>query len=246
MPARGQSAGRTTTPGARIENEILAEIPDEEYRLIQPELEFLAVGSYQTLHEPGEALEYAYFPNAGMISIVIEISDGRTLEVGIVTRRGFAGESLTIGARICPYRMLCQPAVEGFRIAAEVLQKLLPATPNLQLRMERYVRFHSARAAQIAACNRFHEIEQRLARWLLMSQDRLGTGLLPFTHEYLASMLGAGRASVSLAAGVLQDAGLIRYRRGAVKMLNRRKLEEAACECYRTIRQFEAESENGA
>lgn len=234
---------RTGANGERIENLILLRIPDKEYNPIRPHLEFIDIREYQSLHEPGEPLEYAYFPNRGMVSIVIEISDGRTLEVGVVTKKGFAGGSLAVGQRTSPYRMICQPPVDGFRIKAEVLQQILPSAPDLRSRLSRYASFQCLRVSQIAACNRFHEIEQRLARWLLMSQDRVGSSSLPFTHEFLASMLGTGRARVSIAAGILQKAGFIEYRRGTVNVLNHKNLEDAACECYQTIKQFEAESE---
>lgn len=233
---------RTDGSWAQIENLILLRIPDEEYNLIRPHLEFVEIPSYQSLHEPGETLEYAYFPNRGMISIVIEISDGRTLEVGVATKKGFVGGSFA-GQRTNPYRMICQPPVDGCRIKADALQEMLPSAPHLRSRLSRYANFQCLRVSQIAACNRFHEIEQRLARWLLMSQDRVGSALLPFTHEFLANMLGTGRASVSIAAGILQNAGSIQYRRGAVKVLKRKNLEDAACECYETIKQFETESE---
>jgi CRP-like cAMP-binding protein len=238
-----QDLRRTNPGGARIENLILLRILDKEYNLIRPHLEFIEIRGYQSLHEPGETLEYAYFPNRGMICFVLEISDGRTLEVGIVTKKGFVGESLTGRQSTSPYRMICQPPVDGFRIKAEALLQILPSAPDLRSRLSRHAKFQCLRVSQIAACNRFHEIEQRLARWLLMSQDRVGSALLPFTHEFLASMLGTGRASVSIAAGILQKAGLIQYRRGTVRVLKRKDLEEAACECYQTIRQFEAESE---
>ena len=234
---------RTDVHGKRVENVILLQIPDTEYNLIRPHLEFVETENYQSLHEPGEKLEYAYFPNQGMISIVTELSDGRTLEVGVVTKAGFAGESLTVGQKWCPYRMIAQPAVAGFQIKAEALLKVISAASDFRDRLGRYVKFQSLRVSQIAACNRFHEIEQRLARWLLMSQDRVGSSILPFTHEFLATALGTGRASVSVAAGVLQKAGLIQYRRGAVRVLNRKGLEDAACECYGTIKQFEGASE---
>ncbi len=107
---------RTDTSGARIENLTLLRIPDEEYNLIRPHLEFIDIRAYQSLHEPGERLEYAYFPNRGMVSIVIEISDGRTLEVGVVTKKGFVGGLLAVGQRTNPYRMICQPPVDGFLI----------------------------------------------------------------------------------------------------------------------------------
>jgi len=177
-----------------------------------------------------------------MISTVIEICDGRTLEVGVVTKKGFVGGSLA-SQRTNPYRMICQPPVDGFQIKAEALREILSSAPNLRSRLSRYANFQCLRVSQIAACNRFHEIEQRLARWLLMSNDRIGSALLPFTHEFLASMLGTGRGSVSIAAGILQKAGFIQYRRGAVRVLKRKNLENVACECYQTIKQFEAESE---
>ncbi|MGA8491619.1 MAG: Crp/Fnr family transcriptional regulator [Terriglobales bacterium] len=240
---RKQDLKRTDTHGTAIENAILLNIPQAEYGVIRPHLEFVKVGAQQSLHKPGQRLEYGYFPNQGMVSIVIEIRDGRTLEVGVVTRRGFAGESLAFGQTTSPYHMICQPPGDGFRVKAEVLSDILRVSPDLQSRLRRYVRFQFLRVSQIAACNRFHEIEQRLARWLLMSQDRIGSEVLPFTHEFLASMLGTGRAIVSIAASVLQKAGLIQYRRGTVKILDRASLEDAACECYRVIKQFEAEIE---
>ena len=153
---------------------------------------------------------------------------------------------MTADQHTCPYKLICQPAVEAFQIEADALRKVLHTAPDLRFRLDRYVHFQSLRTAQIAACNRFHEIEQRLARWLLMSHDRVGSILLPFTHEFLATTLGTGRASVSVAAGILQKAGAIQYKRGTVKVINGRKLEDATCECYGTIKQFEAASEREA
>ncbi len=242
----GRHARRTDARGAHIENLILAQLPENEYELLRPNLEFFETRSYQILQEAGETLECAYFPNRGMISVVTEMSDGRTLEVGVVTRAGFVGALLTVAHNTCPYRMIAQPPAEGFRIRIEALHRVLPDAPDLRFRLARYVKFQALRVSQVAACNRFHEIERRLARWLLMSQDRLEATRLPFTHEFLANMLGTGRASISLAAAMLQDSGLIQYQRGWVKIRNRKGLESAACECYRIIRQFEAESgENG-
>jgi CRP-like cAMP-binding protein len=139
--------------------------------------------------------------------------------------------------------MICQFAVEGFQVNSDALNSILASAPDLRFRLRRYVHFQSLRVSQIAACNRFHETHQRLARWLLASLDRVGSMLLPFTHEFLATILGTGRASVSIAAGTLQEEGLIQYRRGDVKIVNRKKLEDAACECYSTILQFEVDAE---
>jgi CRP-like cAMP-binding protein len=126
----------------------------------------------------------------------------------------------------------------AFRIRAELLEDLLEETPELRLLLNRFVLIQGLQIAQIAACNRLHEIEQRLARWLLMCQDRVNSEYLPVTHEFLAQMLGTGRPSVSLAAGILQKAGTIENARGNVKILNRPELESAACECYRAIQHF--------
>jgi CRP-like cAMP-binding protein len=241
--SQSENSKRTDIRGRRIENLILARIPEAEFNQVRPHLEFMQSRSYQSLHEPGEKLDYAFFPNSGMISVVIEIDDGKTLEVGVVTNKGFAGESLIADQQTYPYRMVCQPAVEGFRVKVQALRAILNSAPNLRFRLSRYVHFQSLRTAQIAACNRFHEIEQRLARWLLMSHDRVGSAILPFTHDFLASMLGTGRANVSVAAGTLQNVGIIDYKRGAVKIVNHKKLEEAACECYGTIKQFEVASQ---
>lgn len=226
----------------RVRNAILSRIPDSEYKLLLPHLEFVETENYEVLHEPGDELRYTYFPNRGMVCIVAEISEGRTLEVGVVTRAGYAGESITVGQNWCPYRLIAQPAIQGFRVKADAMLAILPETPELHLQLVRYMKFQSLRTAQIAVCNRFHEIEQRLARWLLMSQERLGAVSLPFTHEFLASMLGTGRANITIAAGALQHAGMIRYHRGAVKVVNRKKLEGAACECYQDIKRIEAAS----
>jgi len=241
-----QPLTRTDARGKRIDNLILARIPDTEFTLIRPRLELIRTRSYQSLHEPGEKLEYAYFPNDGMICVLIEISEGKTLEISVVTKKGFAGEALIAGQQVCPYRMISQPAVEGFRVKFEALRAVLDSAPNLRSRLSHYAHFQSLRTAQIAACNRFHEIEQRLARWLLMSHDRIGSAMLPFTHDFLGSMLGTGRASVTVAAGLLQNAGAIEYKRGAVKVINHRRLEDAACECYRKIKQCEVASERDA
>jgi CRP-like cAMP-binding protein len=131
-----------------------------------------------------------------------------------------------------------QMAGNGIRIRADVFQDVLLCAPTLRSELSRFALMHGMQVAQLAACNRLHEVEQRLARWLLMCQDRFDSQLLPLTHEFLAQMLGTGRPSVSLAAGSLEDAGLIENLRGTVKILNRKSLEEAACECYGVIQHF--------
>jgi CRP-like cAMP-binding protein len=180
--------------------------------------------------------------NLGLTSLVIETQDGRSVEVGIVGREGFVGVPLAAGLTLTPYRAVVQAKGNGFRIKAEVLEVTLSVTPSLRLRLNQYAQAQGMQVAQLAACNRLHEIDQRLARWLLMCQDRIGSDLLPMTHEFFAQMLGTGRPSVSLAAAVLQRAGFIQYARGTVKIIDRKGLEGAACECYAVIQKFDGSS----
>jgi CRP-like cAMP-binding protein len=157
-----------------------------------------------------------------MTSRVALNSDGRSVEVGIVGREGMVGMSLTVGLRRGTFRAIMQMSGNGLRIRAEALEAVLGCTPTLRSELSRFALMHGMQVAQLAACNRLHEIEQRLARWLLMCQDRVDSQMLPLTHEFLAQMLGTGRPSVSLAAGVLESAGLIENMRGTVKILNRK------------------------
>ena len=229
---------RTVGDGAVVANEILSTIPEREFNLIRPDLEPVNLPHHQILHEAGERIEFAYFLNEGLASLVVLTTDGRSVEVAIVGREGMVGTPLAVDLHRGPYRSIMQISGSGVRIKADVLEQRIPDTPELRLVLSRYVLVQGLQIAQIAACNRLHEIEQRLARWLLMGQDRVGSEVLPVTHEFLAQMLGTGRPSVSLAAGILQKAGFIENHRGAVKILNRKELESAACECYKAIQQF--------
>jgi CRP-like cAMP-binding protein len=148
------------------------------------------------------------------------------------------GMSLTAGLQRGTFRAIMQMAGTGMRVPASVFRDILFDAPMLRSELCRFALMHSMQVAQLAACNRLHEVEQRLARWLLMCQDRKDSQRLPLTHEFLAQMLGTGRPSVSLAAAALENAGLIENQRGTVKILNRKSLEEAACECYGVIQNF--------
>jgi hypothetical protein len=160
------------------------------------------------------------------------------VEIAIVGREGLVGTPLAVGLNRGPYRAIMQIPGNGLRVKSALLEDCLPDTPELRLVLNRYILIQGLQVAQIAACNRLHEIEQRLARWLLMCQDRMDSELLPVTHDFLAQMLGTGRPSVSLASGLLQRAGMIENQRGTVKILNRKSLEDSACECYRAMQQF--------
>jgi CRP-like cAMP-binding protein len=240
---REQPGGvRTDSTGRPVQNSILQSIPEAEYNLLRGDLEPVDLPQQHILHEAGAKLEYAYFLNDGMASLVVLTSDGRSVEVAIVGREGIVGTPLAVGLTRGPHRAVMQIAGDGVRVKSSVLRDTLPSAPELRLIWNRYVLIQGLQVAQIAACNRLHEIEQRLARWLLMCQDRIDSETLLVTHEFLAQMLGTGRPSVSLAAGILQRGGLIENVRGAVTILNRQGLEAAACECYFAMQRFDTGS----
>ena len=224
--------------GASVENSILQGLPDPEYEALLPSLEFVEFGIHQILQEPGESLEFGYFINTGLVSLLVVTSDARSVEVGIVCREGCVGAPLALGLRNSSQRALTQASGTAFRITAESLRNLLARAPVLRERIGRYVVLQGLQVGQLAACNRLHEVEQRLARWLLMTHDRAGGDALPITHDLLAQMLGSGRPSVTLAAGMLQRAGSIAYTRGQITVLDRKALEHSACECYGAIQRF--------
>jgi CRP-like cAMP-binding protein len=232
------SGARSDAAGKAVCNLILLSLPDEEYSLLRPYLEPTELPQYRILHEPGEKIEFTYFLNEGMTSLVALSRDGRSVEVGIVGREGMVGMSLTMGLQRETFRAIMQISGRGLRLRSEVFQELLPSAPTLRAELTRFGLMQGMQVAQLAACNRLHEVEQRLVRWLLMCQDRVDSPLLPLTHDFLAQMLGTGRPSVSLAAAALEDAGVIENLRGTVKILNRKSFEEIACECYGVIQNF--------
>ena len=239
QPSMMGSNLRTDAHGNPIVNRILNAIPESEFDALRSHLELVQFTYHQSLHESAEDIEYAYFLNKGMISLVVVTTDGRSVEVGIVGKEGWVGAPLSVGMDRSPYRAMVQIPGNGLRVKSRTLSSLLDSSPQLRLMLNRYAQIQGMQVAQLAACNRLHEIEKRLARWMLMCQDRVESDLLPMTHEFFAQMLGAGRPSVTLAAGVLQRAGIIRYSRGKVTILNRKGLEDAACECYRVIQRFD-------
>jgi len=236
-----QANQRTSTSGNRVGNKILLSIPEKEFALIRPHLEFLSMPHHLSLYEPNQPLEFVHFPNAGMVSLVIATEDGRTVEVGEVGKEGFAGVQAAVGINRNPVREIVQIAGDGFRARIDALQIVLKSAPVLRRILTRYAVVQGMQFAQTAACNRLHNIEQRLARWLLITQDRVDSPTLVITHDFLATMLGTDRPTVSLTAGILQEKQIIEYTRGTVQILNRRKLEACACECYEVIQLYNHE-----
>jgi CRP-like cAMP-binding protein len=221
-----------------VGNRILLSLPETEYQALRPFLSFVQMPHHASLHEPGERIEFVYFPNRGLVSLVVVMNQGKTVEVGVIGNEGLVGTPAAVGLNRSPHRAVVQIAGDGLRIRVEALRSVLPSAPQLQFLTSRNAVIQGMQAAQSAACNRLHGIEQRLARWLLIMQDRLDEGLVRITHDFLAAMLGTDRPSVSLAAGILQRKGTIEYTRGAVRILNRKRLEESACECYVVMQQF--------
>ena len=172
-----------------------------------------------------------------MVSLVIETEDGRTVEVGEVGKEGFAGIPAAVGMRKSQVREVVQIAGDGFRVRVDELQRVMRSSPQLQQILTRYAVTHWMQMAQTAACNRLHNIERRFARWLLITQDRVDSPTFAITQDFLATMLGTDRPTVSLAAGMLQKKGVIKWSRGEVQILSRAKLEMCACECYAIIRE---------
>jgi CRP-like cAMP-binding protein len=234
-----ETTDRTNVEGKPVWNTILLAATETEYRLIRPDLRYVDLPHHLTLHEATQRIEFAYFPNQGMVSQVVVTKDGRTVEVGVVGKEGYVGAGLAAGLSRSSVREIIQVAGDGFRITANALERVLRAAPHLQVLLNRHTGLQGMQVAQTAACNRLHDIQQRLSRWLLMTQDRVGSAALPITHDFIATMMGTDRATVSVAAMKLQEKGIIEYVRGAVKIVNRRKLEKSACECYDVIQQFE-------
>lgn len=233
-----QAGKRTDAAGKPIHNKILLAMTDVEFQAIRPILEYVALPPHLSLHEPHQIHRFAYFPNEGLISLVVVMANGKTVEAGIVGNEGVAGLPAIAGLSRSPLREVMQIGGHGFRVTIRDLTDTLESTPDLQGILQRYTLMLGLHVAQTAACNRLHDIDRRLARWLLMAYDRVDSGTLRITHGFLATMLGTDRPSVSLAAGLFQKMNIIRYRRGAVKILNRGALESHACECYAAIQRY--------
>ena len=230
---------RTNSDGKQVSNKVLLATPDNEYESMRADLTYVDLPHHLSLHEPAQKIEFVYFPNRGMVSQVVVTKDGRTVEVGVVGNEGYVGAGLAAGLSRSSVREIIQIAGDGSRMLGNVLERILRSAPQLQLILNRHTGLQGMQVAQTAACNRLHDIQQRLSRWLLMTQDRVDSGVLQITHDFIATMMGTDRSTVSLAASLMQKEGIIDYVRGAVKILNRRKLEKSACECYEVIHQFE-------
>lgn len=190
------------------------------------------LGFAEILHEPGERIRYVHFPTESFISLVTALEDGGRLEIGIVGDEGMLGTSLILGVSTSPQHAVVQGAGTAWRMSTAAFQRHYRQNPQLRRHLNRYVYVLMGQLAQTAACTRYHRIEARLARWLLMTRDRAHRDQFHITHEFLAYMLGVRRVGITEAAGSLQARGLIDYQRGAIAILDPKGLEQASCACY--------------
>jgi CRP-like cAMP-binding protein len=223
--------------GNELRNRILLSLPPNESDAIFAKLALVNLELHDLLQEAGKNIEFCYFPNTMMGSVLNIMADGKSVEVGLAGWEGFIGLPTIAGLRSSASRVVTQAEGTAYRISASDMQKALRSCPHLSVALLRYSQEANMEVTQIAACNRLHEVDERLARWLLMSHDRIRLDVLPLTEEFLAQMLGTRRASVSVSASILQRAGLIQHGRGYVSILDRKGLEEACCECYGVINQ---------
>jgi CRP-like cAMP-binding protein len=229
------SDGVAFAPGEGIgRNRLLSILPTEEIERLLPSLESVPLLSGMSIYEPNVRITHVYFPLSGIVSMTSDMREG-TVEVGTVGREGMTGLPLVLGATTMPTRAFVQVPGHAYRMRDEDLFAVMRESSRFERLLRRYALVLFDQAAQHAACNRLHALEERCARWLLMTHDRVDGDVLSLKQQFLAEMLGVHRPAVTLAAGALQKAGVIRYTRGKVTVLDRPALERASCECYAII-----------
>jgi len=226
---------KSKTPSHQVENRILSALPNEERGQLLPKLEAAPLTSGDVLCDIGARIEYVYFPNNGLTSVISYTLEGETLEVFMAGYEGMVGLSAFLGDDISPHRVIVQSEGSALKMKATAFKAECDRLNSLQSLMLRYTQSTIIQISQTALCNRFHAIEFRLCRWLLLWQDLVRSNTLILTQEFLSYMLGCRRAGVTVAAGKLQSKGLISYSRGQVIILDRARLELLACECYGVI-----------
>jgi CRP-like cAMP-binding protein len=224
------------TDRKRAANQVLASIPPKYYQRLRAELEPVTLIFGQVLYQPGETIRHVYFPVDCLISLLTAVDKRRTLEVGMVGNEGMAGMPFILGMGVSGVRALVQGGGNALRMASARFRIEFDRNPPLQQALYRYTYALMAQISQTAACNRFHEAEARLARWLLMTRDRVGSDAFPLTHEFLAHMLGLRREGVSEAASALKWRKLIGYNRGKIQILDIKGLKASSCSCYQIVK----------
>jgi len=217
-------------------NQLLAALPADEWVRWLPALEPVDMPLGEVLYESGMAMSHVYFPTTSIVSLLYVMEDGASAEIAVVGNEGIVGISLFMGGETTPSRSVVQSAGEGFRMRGQVLKEEFKRSGPVLHLLLRYTQALITQMAQTAVCNRHHSVDQQLCRWLLLSLDRLSSNELSMTQELIANMLGVRREGVTEAAGKLQEAGLIRYHRGRITVLDRPNLEARSCECYRVVK----------
>lgn len=219
-----------------VRNRLLAALPREDYERLRPQLQQVSFALGQVVYEFGGHLDYVYFPTTSIVSLLYTMENGTSAEMGLTGNDGVVGIALFMGGGTMPNRAIVQSAGEAIRMKAKVLQDEFARGERFQQLLLRYTQALITQISQTAVCNRLHSVEQQLCRWLLLSHDRVQADELIMTQELIADMLGVRREGVTVAAGRLQDSGAISYVRGHIKILNRQRLEETVCECYRVVK----------
>jgi len=232
---------RRTVQGQPVGNVLLAQIPQSEFLKIRPHLDFVNLEVATQLQQEGRPITAVYFLNGGIASMIVETSDGRSVEVGVAGREDMIGLPLAGGLTQLTYSVVVQARCTGFRVPAEAMKRLLSLMPELSRLLIRRLAIRTVEVAQNAACNRLHSVSQRLARWLLMTQDRTNSDVISITHDFLSKMVGTDRATVSVKLEELESCQIVRCRRGSVAICDRAQLQRRACECYRIFSQFNSE-----
>jgi CRP-like cAMP-binding protein len=218
------------------QNRLLAALPDGDYERLLPSLEPISLQLGEVVYEAGGSQPYIYFPTDSIVSLLYVMEDGASAEIAVTGREGLVGIALFMGGETTPSRAVVQSAGTGYRLRAAVLKKEFDSGGALHHLALRYTQALITQMAQTAVCNRHHSVEQQLCRWLLLSLDRLPSNQLTMTQELIANMLGVRREGVTEAAGRLQAAGLIKYSRGHIEVLDRARLERRVCECYAVVK----------
>jgi CRP-like cAMP-binding protein len=216
-------------------NQLLAALPSSEFQRLAPHLEPIFLDPGQVLCEAGDEMKVAYFPGRAMISLVSIMEDGSTTEIGLIGNEGIVGLPIILGGVRSPSRAIVQIRGSALKLDADILKQEFHRGGKLQRLLLLYTQALLTQVSQSAACNRQHTTEERLARWLLSVQDCVLSNELPLTQEFIANMLGIRRSGVTVAAGILQQAGTIEYRRGVITIRNQEDLEAISCECYRLV-----------
>ncbi len=221
-------------------NHVLASLPPHELDLLQDHLRHVELRQGTILHNPQDPIEQTYFPDAGVISLVVLLSTGQSVEAGVIGRNGVIGAAAAMDGQFALNQAIVQVAGSAYVIKSEVLKRLVNESATLRAVFVNNEQAIFAQTQQVAACNAVHHLEERLCRWLLQTRDLIRNDTLPLTQEFLSIMLAVQRSSVTLVARKLQEGGLIRYRRGHIQIIDLEGLEDSSCECYATInRQFE-------